>query len=193
MLTLLLLLAAQAAPPPTTVFFVRHAEKAAGDNPPLTEQGLQRAADLARALHHVPLSAVFSTDLCRTAQTVGPTAAQHGLSVQVVPLSGSELTACEPAIGAPLAPLPKADDAAADLVARLRALPPGSTALVVGHSNTVPELLVGLGVPPLCPDTFAFDEKGQCWLPHESFDNLFVVTVPKRGPAGWLHLRYGAP
>jgi hypothetical protein len=60
------------------------------------------------------------------------------------------------------------------LVARLKQ--DGATALVVGHSNTVPEIVAALGVATAV--TVADDE----------YDNLFIVTrgaVPRA-----IHLRY---
>ena len=193
MVTLSLLLAAQAAPPPTTIYVVRHAEKATGDNPPLTEAGRARAAYLADVLRDIELNAVFTTDLCRTAQTVDATAHAAGLPLQTVRLAGVDLASCMPQLTASLAPLEPSDDAEGRLVAELRDLPWGSHALVAGHSNTIPSLLEALGVESLCPETYPLDEQGRCWLPHHAFDNLFVVSLPKRGPAMLQQIHYGTP
>jgi phosphohistidine phosphatase SixA len=191
MITLTLLFAAHAAPPPTTVYVVRHAEKAKGDNPPLTEAGQSRAASLAAVMRDIDLDAVFTTDLCRTAQTVDPTAKAAGLPLQTVRVAGVNLSACMPQLTAELAPLEPSDDAEGTLVQQLRDLPWGSHALVAGHSNTIPSLLQALGVDSLCTETYPLDEQGRCWLPHHAYDNLFVVTLPKRGPVRLQHLHYG--
>jgi hypothetical protein len=55
----------------------------------------------------------------------------------------------------------------------------GENALIVGHSNTIPEMIRGLGgdaVPTI-------DEK--------DYDDIFVVTVYARGKAKVTHLKYG--
>jgi len=50
--------------------------------------------------------------------------------------------------------------------------------LVVGHSNTVPEILAALGDP----------EKVE--IPASQFDDLFVVTPRAEGPPSVVHLKY---
>jgi hypothetical protein len=79
------------------------------------------------------------------------------------------------------------------LVAALRKLAPGSTALVAGHSNTIPDLLQRLGTPDICPDVLPLDEQDRCWIGHGSYDNLFVVSLPKRGQATVHRLHVGPP
>ncbi len=192
MIILCLLMAAATASPDTTIYVVRHAEKAKGDNPPLTDAGQARAASLAETLRDVDLDAVFTTDLCRTAQTVDATAHAAGLSLQTVPVAGVDLGACLPALTAARIPMAPSEDAERALVEALRELPWGSHVLVAGHSNTVPRLLEALGAESLCPTTYPWDAQGRCWLPHDAFDNLFVVTLPKRGAAELLHLHYGS-
>ncbi len=114
----------------TTLFLVRHAETAGpttgGQDPDLSDAGRARADRLAAALKDVGIGAVFATEYRRTQQTAAPVARLAGLEVTVVP-------AAEPA---------------AALAARLQALPAGKNALVVGHSNTLPEIAKALGVPP---------------------------------------------
>jgi phosphohistidine phosphatase SixA len=55
----------------------------------------------------------------------------------------------------------------------------GSRALVVGHNNTVPEIVAALaridGVPP---------------MGDEEFDTVYVVTVPTIGKVSVLRLKY---
>ena len=56
----------------TTIILVRHAEKGfdeAGD-PDLTEEGTQRANELARVLHDTEIDMIYSTPFKRTKQTV---------------------------------------------------------------------------------------------------------------------------
>lgn len=136
------------------VFVVRHAEKdGAGRDPELSAVGRARAARLALILADVPLAACLASEYRRTQDTIAPAAAAAGVEVETIP----------------------AHDGAA-LLARLDALPGGSTALVAGHSNTVPTVIAALGVEE--PVTIGHDEYG----------TLYVV---RRGPAGPELLRLG--
>ena len=123
------------APPPaaeraeaartTTVIVVRHAEKdPSGDprDPGLSEAGRARAEALAALLARSRASALFASEFRRTRETLAPLAARLGLETLAVPAAD-----------------PRA------LLAKLDALPPGSVAVVAGHSNTVPALVRALG------------------------------------------------
>lgn len=105
----------------TTFILVRHAEKATDDprDPALTPAGHQRAERLARLLADRPLAAVYATDYRRTRQTAQPAAAGHGLDVTIY--------------DAGLSP--------DEFAQRLRRRHHGDTILVVGHSNTIPEIM----------------------------------------------------
>jgi phosphohistidine phosphatase SixA len=154
-----------------TVVLVRHAEKdpAPADprDPGLSEAGRARAEELARLLAAARATALFSSEFRRTRDTLAPLAARLQLDVQALP-------AAQPA----------------DLLARLDALPPGSVAVVCGHSNTLPELAARLGAP--LPG-LAESKAGRV-LPDEAYDRLFVLTRPAGGDAApaCLELRYGA-
>ena len=146
--------ASSAAP---TIFLVRHAEKARGlwidrKDPQISRAGRERAQALARILRDVPFTAIYVTELKRTQQTAAPTASLRGLRATIVPAKAT------PA-----------------LVARLKK--ERGHVLVVGHSNTIPDILKTLGVrhPP------AIDEA--------DYDNLFVVTPGPR--AQLLRLHFG--
>jgi hypothetical protein len=67
------------------------------------------------------------------------------------------------------------------ILAALRAEPWGATALVIGHSNTVPELVRGL--------------TGQAVPADEPiiFDRMWIVTMTRDGAVSLLRLHYGAP
>jgi 2,3-bisphosphoglycerate-dependent phosphoglycerate mutase len=145
------------AEPPLTVFLVRHAEKEAnGADPSLTAAGRQRAEALAAMLADAGITAIFTSEFKRTQETAAPLAKRSGLSVTVVP--GKDVDA---------------------LLAKVRALPPGARALIVGHSNTVPDMatrLTGVKVADL-GDT--------------DFDRLYVGTIRKEGQGEVLLLHYG--
>src|SRR5215203_1108674 len=111
-----------------TVFLVRHAEKAAApaDDPALTEAGRARATALAAALRDAHLDAAFTTQLRRTQDTARPSADAAGLALRVVGVGRD------------------AASHAAAVADSVRALASGSTALVVGHSNTIPAIVTAL-------------------------------------------------
>lgn len=111
------------------IYLVRHAEKQtdATKDPDLTETGRLRAANLAVLLKSAGIDRVFTTDYKRTRETAVPVAEDAGVELEIYD--------------------PKALDALA-----VRLLESKGNALVVGHSNTTPELvdlLGGEGGPPI--------------------------------------------
>ena len=105
-----------------TVIFVRHADTTGSEaQRPLTAAGALRAESLAKMLQDVPLAAVYVNELPRTRATGQGVAA----------LTGAELIE-----------VPSADfDKLPGMIKRHK----GEVVLVVGHSNTVPELIKRLG------------------------------------------------
>jgi 2,3-bisphosphoglycerate-dependent phosphoglycerate mutase len=147
----------------TTIVLIRHAEKQLGSIPdaPLTQEGELRALRLAQMFGDSSrfgrVGNIYITDTRRTQQTAAGLAQRLGLTPQV--------------IGA------KTDSS--ELARRLLKENRGGRALVVGHSNTVPELVAALAdrddVPPIADD---------------EFDTLYVVTVPSIGSASVLRMKY---
>ena len=144
-----------------TVFLVRHAERADASpgappamatDPDLSAAGRARAESLATLLKDAKITAIFTTEFKRTQQTAAPLAKALGLTPTVVS-SKSE----------------------ADLVKRLKAAK--GNVLVVGHSNTVPEIIKALGVTT--PVSIGDDD----------FDNLFLLTQGASPTLLRLHYR----
>lgn len=143
----------------TTVILVRHAEKMkihGNDDPGLTAQGEERAAELARALGSAGVTAVFASQYKRTYLTAEPVAKKLGLKVQQVNA-----------------------DKTAELVDHLLKEHAGKTSLVVGHSDTVPEIIAALGGPKL-PE-----------LGDNEYDSLFILTR-SNGQTSVTKLKFGA-
>lgn len=146
---------------PQLVFLVRHAERAASDasmtassnDPPLSAAGHERAARLAVMLRSANIRNIFSTELLRTRQTAAPTAQAGRLETM--------------AIGA---------RDVAGLLAQVRQAK--GNVLVVGHSNTVPDVLKALGL------------KETVTIPDAEYDNLFIVVRPEGGEPTLIRLRY---
>lgn len=154
----------------TTVFLVRHAEKAAEprEDPPLLESGNTRAQELARILEQAGIKAIYTSQFLRTKQTAEPLAKQLGITATTLPIKMN-----------PSKPREIWDQSYRDITEKIYEHP-GDAALVVGHSNTIPEVIKMLGgdVAP------TIDEK--------DFDDLFVVTVYAKGKSKVTHLKYGS-
>jgi broad specificity phosphatase PhoE len=152
-----------AAPLPTTIVLVRHAEKAAepANDPPLTAEGETRARALWDVVRHAGVGAIITTQFARTKQTAEPTASALGIEPQVAEARG------------------RAPEHARALVAKLRAEHSGKTVLVVGHSNTIPEIIAALGAPR--PRDICDGE----------YDDFFVVQIQPDGKALLTRAKYG--
>lgn len=104
----------------STFYFIRHAEKDRSNpdnpDPELIQRGLGRAMHWAEILNHVPLDAIYSTDYARTTMTAAPTSVKKDITVQYYDPSTLDIE-------------------------KLKADHLGQHVLVVGHSNTTPDLV----------------------------------------------------
>lgn len=156
---------------PTTVFLIRHAEKEAEpkQDPPLTKQGVARSQELARLLSTANVKAIYTSQFVRTKQTAEPLTAKTGVNVTVLTIKPN-----------PANLRLIAEESTAELVKQILQRP-GDSALVIGHSNWIPDVIKMLGgdvVPTI-------DE--------QKFDDLFVVTIYGKGKAKVVQMKYGAP
>jgi broad specificity phosphatase PhoE len=151
----LIVAAAGAAEAQRAIFLVRHAEKV-DDSPDaaLSEAGRARAALLARNLRDAGITAIFSSDFQRTRNTAQPLADALNLRVTVI---GRD---------------------APTVVARVRALSNGQSALVVAHSDTLPGILRALG------------HRQSITIPDTEYDNVFLVVPRAAAPPTVIRLRY---
>lgn len=151
----------------TTVYLVRHAEKAAAPaaDPPLLEAGTKRAEELVRTLGNAGIKTIFTSQYLRTKLTAEPLAKQLGITSAIIPVKMSATSPKE------LAP-----EYLAQVAEKISSVP-GGNMLVVGHSNTVPEIIKALGgdIVPTIDDA--------------TYDDLFVVTVYAKGKAKVAHLK----
>lgn len=163
-LVVCLLGSSAAAAADQVIFVVRHAERAdaaaaqpaAGmmaNDPPLSGAGHERAKRLAALLASAEIRHIFTTEYQRTRQTAAPLAEKTAIAAVV-----SAARDAEP------------------LVEQVRRAP--GNVLIVGHSNTVPDLLKRLGV------TAAVS------IGDAEYDNLFVVVRPAAGEPTLIRLRY---
>lgn len=137
----------------SSIFIVRHAEKAesTGNDQDLSEAGRARAEALAYILKDAKITGIYTTEFKRTQQTAAPLARALGLETIVHPAQATEFAT------------------------KLRSA--AGNALVVGHSNTIPELIKELGI-----DT-------PIKLTDHDYDNLFVVVLEQNPRLIRLHYR----
>lgn len=101
-------------------YVMRHLEKAEGQDPGLSEAGQRNAERLVGWFADDPPAAIYVSATRRARETAGPLAAQLGLT-------------------------PKDYDPRDTPALLARARAEAGTVLIVGHSNTVPEIVAGLG------------------------------------------------
>ncbi|MFZ8984583.1 MAG: SixA phosphatase family protein [Steroidobacteraceae bacterium] len=146
------------APSVSTYYVIRHAEAEAGvEDPPLSRMGEARAQHLvtlfAGAEPGMGLDGILVTDLRRTQETARPLANRLGIPVVALPAGDVEAT-----------------------VKRAREDFAGGRVLIVGHSNTVPDLVKALsGTRPRA-------------IGEGEHDRLYIVTRPRFGPASVAEL-----
>lgn len=138
------------------VFIVRHAEKAnnGGKDPELTTAGRVRAEVLSKMLKDSEVTTIYATEFKRTQETAEPLAKALGIEVTTVPAKDS-----------------------ASLATKLHNLK--GNALVVGHGNTIPDLIKALGIatPVKISET--------------DYDNLFVIVLDEQPQLTRLHFGPG--
>jgi broad specificity phosphatase PhoE len=139
------------------IFLVRHAEPEASPpaDPPLSAEGKRRAEALRDALREAGVTAIVTSSATRTKETAKPLATALGITPKVDPMADAKA-----------------------LVDKIRALPGGGNVLVVGHSDTIPELLKALG------------HSSSVSIGAAEFDNLFVVTPGDVTHPRVIRLRY---
>ena len=126
----------------TTIYLIRHAEKADNSKDTnLSEMGLMRASHWDDVFSAIQFDAIYSTNYNRTLQTAAPTALKQKVTVTIYD--------------------PKEMN-----FGKIKKEHSGQTILIVGHSNTIPDLvnkITGENVYPNIEET--------------TFGNLYIVTV----------------
>ncbi|MBL1219599.1 histidine phosphatase family protein [Chryseobacterium sp. L7] len=130
----------------TVCILLRHAEKEnSGTDPDLTTAGKLRADELKRLLGNVHIDHIYTTPYNRTRQTAMPLAESKGIVVK-------EYT-------------PAATLAATQLfISNILAQNQGKVVVIVGHSNTVPEMVKVLSNNAL-----------NVTISETQFDNIFIT------------------
>ena len=112
---------------------------------------------LASMLRDAGVGRIYTTEMVRTRETAEPLERELRLKAEAVPVQDVDA-----------------------LVTKLRALPPGSVALVVNHSGTIPKIVEKLGGGSIEP------------IAEDEYDRLLILTLPGDGKAHVVTLRFGA-
>jgi broad specificity phosphatase PhoE len=147
----------------TTIIVIRHAEKdvnADPVDPPLSAAGVARAELLSqmfgdtKSLGH--LDAIYISPALRNRLTVAPLAARLGIRATVV-----------------------AADDVKSVTRRALNEHSGGRVLVVGHTDTVPQIVAALSGYPTIPA-----------IAEHEYGTMYIITVPRIGHANLLRLNY---
>jgi broad specificity phosphatase PhoE len=134
---------------PTTYYIVRHAEKETqqanmSSDVPLSASGAERAQQLKNTLQQKKIGYIYSTNTIRTKTTAQPLSEAIGIPIQTY------------------------DPRDTGFIYRVKALPKGNV-LIVGHSNTVDDL-----VNQFYPEARLKD------LPDNQYGDLFILKKKKQ-------------
>jgi broad specificity phosphatase PhoE len=155
--------AVPAAAGDTVIMVVRHAEKSAPEpppadpkDPPLTAAGRVRAEALADMLAGAGVSAILSTPFRRNLETAAPLAQRTCVVITRY----------------------DADVAASALAAQILADYRGRTIALIGHSNTIPDLVAALSHQAVAP------------IADDDYSRLYVISIDAAGKARLLTLGF---
>jgi len=149
----------------TTIIFFRHAEQTSHDeaDPPLSEAGQRRVAELTRQLVYADvvagIDAIYSTPYLRSLETARPLADQLDLPINSYAADDTE-----------------------EILDTILKNHKGKIILVIGHGNTLPVLIANLGASKKVP---AIDQN--------EFDNIYIISIPWFGKTKTIRLRIGEP
>jgi broad specificity phosphatase PhoE len=126
----------------TQYYFIRHAEKAdSSKNPDLSEKGLERAKEWQMLFSEISFDAIYSTDFNRTIQTIKPISVKQNKNFSLYN--------------------PKTID-----IEAFKKETFGKTILIVGHSNTIPNMVNQI-----------IKENKYSDIEDNQFGNLYIVTI----------------
>ena len=160
----LALIIADVAEAQRAVLVVRHAERAREGpeaDTPLSKTGAEHAARLAEILKTAGVTSIYTTDTTRARQTGEPLARLLKLSIKTYDTREE-----------------KGNMTALPFVALLKADEKDGVVLVVGHSNTVPDMIA------------AYGNKDTVRIGPDDYGDLFVLVPQASGAPVLLRLKF---
>ncbi len=146
----------------TKIWVVRHAEKSTSNpkdkDPELSDEGKERVAALTKLLRSQQIDSIYSTNYKRTKLTVWPLADKMGITINTYDATEKE-----------------------QLAKQILTQKPGKRFVIVGHSNTILDLVAAFGVAKPLKE-----------LTDEDYDYLFLITL-KNKKAELKVEQYGKP
>lgn len=146
---------------PTTIYLVRHAEKVTNNptnkNPMLTKNGENRAIALAKAFNKIVINNIYSTNYNRTIATATPLAKKQKKEIKTYDLKQLKTEA--------------------ETILKDNK---GENALIVGHSNTVLEMIEALG-----------GKRPIAAISDQEYDYLFQLIIGADGTSDVNVMHYG--
>ncbi|MFN5557390.1 MAG: SixA phosphatase family protein [Chryseotalea sp.] len=141
----------------TTFILIRHAEKVKDNtsDPDLSPEGKQRAEALATMLERSAIASIYSTNFKRTQQTVLPVAQAKGLAIQTY------------------------QHAEINWLQKIARENPGKIILMVGHSNTIPDIA----------NTLLGEKKFEQY-PDTLYNQMLVIPYSEKGKPTVLVLTF---
>ncbi len=158
------------SPPGTTTTFIliRHAERDPGLDPPLNDEGMERAQTLRAVLEENGVTAIYGTDFLRNRQTVEPIAELLGITPTFInPL----LYVDTPGV-------------AANFIEEALRDHHGGTILFCGNVGTV------LGMPGISETIY--EQLGGTGEGPNRYRDMYIIVVPDEGEARFIKTIYGA-
>ena len=146
-------------PGATTFIIIRHAERENADaDCNLSTDGISRAETLKHVLTAANVNAIYTTPYKRTKQTAEPLALAKKIMI-------SEYSTRTPY---------------QELIQEILSKHQGKVVVIVGHSNTIPQLLKVLS-----------NDSPVSELEDGEFDNLFIVNYTTKADSKVVRLKYG--
>ena len=140
----------------TQIYIIRHTEKAdeTAENPELSAAGIERAKYWKEVFQHIEFDQVFTTDFVRNIQTAEIISTDNSIKPELYyPMSFDVLK----------------------FINLIR----GEKVLIIGHSNTIPDMVNRL-----------IDETRYPPMSHENYNILYIVNINKNGDtsSSMLHI-----